>query len=179
MAVSTPFDLAAAAAKMSRGLGRLYTHFFLRTLKAKALGKAHAFPELADAETIRRARNWRDYDDAATAPLHGFRDADDYWERSSSIHFLDRVRRPTLLINARDDPFIPESALPLEIVERSSWLHADFTDRGGHAGFVAGAWPWQPIHWAEQRAVRFLAGFVPSIRTEHPTAGRRATEPQF
>ncbi|NIR46059.1 MAG: alpha/beta fold hydrolase, partial [Gemmatimonadetes bacterium] len=106
VAISTPFDLAAAAKKMSRGLNRLYTYFFLRTLKAKALRKAHEYPGLLDAKAIRRARTWRQYDDAATAPLHGFRDAADYWERSSSITFLDRICRPVLLINAADDPFI-------------------------------------------------------------------------
>ncbi|MGD2153747.1 MAG: hydrolase [Gemmatimonadales bacterium] len=175
-AISTPYDLTATAEKMSRGIGRLYTHFFLRTLKKKALHKAEQYPDILDAAAIRRARNWRQYDDAATAPLHGFRDAADYWQRSSSIHFLDRIRRPVLLLSARDDPFIPETTLPREAVERSPWLHAEFTERGGHAGFVAGALPWQPVYWAERRAVEFLASFAPSIRPAHAPSARPGPE---
>ncbi len=164
VAISTPFDLAAAAERMSRGAGRLYSYFFLRTLKAKALQKADENPDLLDAGAIRRARTWRQYDDAATAPLHGFKDAEDYWAQSSSIFYLDRIRRPVLLINARNDPFLPPSSLPEEQVERSEWLHAEFTAGGGHAGFVAGALPWQPYYWSEHRAIGYLSGFVPTIR---------------
>jgi predicted alpha/beta-fold hydrolase len=164
VAISTPFDLAAAAEKMSRGSGRLYTYSFLRTMKPKALHKAHEFPGLLDVDAIRRARTWRQYDDAVTAPLHGFEDAEDYWARSSSIHVLDRIRRPVLLINARDDPFIPASSLPEGAAQRSPWLHAEFSDRGGHAGFVSGSNPFRPRYWAELRAIEYLAGFVPSIR---------------
>jgi predicted alpha/beta-fold hydrolase len=160
VAISTPFDLAAAADKMSRGMGRLYSRSFLRTLKAKAIWKAREYPGLLDLDAVRRARNWRDYDDAVTAHLHGFRDAEDYWQRSSSIHYLERIRRPTLLINAKDDPFLPSSCLPYEQVQRSSWLVAQFSERGGHAGFVAGILPWRPVYWAERCAIDFLAGFA-------------------
>lgn len=164
VAISVPFDLAESAAKMSRGWGRLYTRFFLKTLKRKALAKAREYPDLLDARAIRRARTWAEYDGVATAPLHGFQDERDYWEKSSSMHYLDRIRRPTVLISAKDDPFVPESSLPYPAVENSPWLHAEFTERGGHAGFVAGALPWRPVYWAEQRAIEFLAGYVPTIR---------------
>ncbi len=164
VAISVPFDLGASAARMSRGLGRLYTRFFLRTLKPKALAKAREYPELLDERAVRRARNWRAYDEAATAPLHGFESAEDYWEQSSSIHYLDRIRRPALLISAKDDPFLPASCLPHDSVSGSEWLQAEFTHRGGHAGFVAGRYPWQTIYWAERRAVDFLAQYVPTLR---------------
>lgn len=164
VAISTPFDLAAAAEKMSRGLGRFYSRFFLRTLREKALAKAREYPGILDPKAIRRARTWREYDDAVTAPLHGFRDAADYWERSSSIFYLDRIRRPTLLINSKDDPLIPASSLPEDLVARSEWLNAEFTSKGGHAGFVSGVFPWRPVYWAERRATDFLAGFVAAIR---------------
>ncbi len=142
----------------------MYSYHFLSSLKAKALHKAREYPELLDARAVRRARTWRQYDDAVTAPLHGFRDAEDYWRRSSSVHFLPRIRRPVLLINSRDDPFIPESSLPEHLVEGSKWLRAEFSPRGGHAGFVAGSLPWRPTYWAEDRALEFLAGYVPTIR---------------
>jgi predicted alpha/beta-fold hydrolase len=164
VAISVPFDLAAAAAKMSRRLGRLYSRFFLKTLKQKALLKARQYPELLDAEAIRRARNWLQYDGAATAPLHGFKDAEDYWGQSSSISYLKRIRRPALLIGARDDPFIPESSLPHDIAEGSEWLHAEFSPHGGHAGFVTGPFPWRPFYWAEHRAIDFLGSFALMMR---------------
>ena len=164
VAISAPFDLAASAEKMSRGLGRVYSSFFLRALKAKATAKAQLYPELLDRKAIRKARNWRAYDDAVTAPLHGFEDAEDYWARSSSISYLDRIRRPVLLIGAQDDPFVPATSLPEELAGRSEWLEGEFTPRGGHVGFVAGALPWRAVYWAEQRAVAFLAEFVPTIR---------------
>lgn len=164
VAISTPFDLRASAAMMSRGLGRLYSRHFLRTLKKKALQKARDNPELLDMKAVRRARNWRQYDEAVTAPLHGFASAEDYWQRSSSLRFLERVRRPTLLINAKDDPFFPADSLPRSVVEDSSWLTAEFTERGGHAGFVSGSLLGRTAYWAEERAVTFLSGFVPSVR---------------
>ncbi len=163
-AISTPFDLAAAARQMSRGLGWVYTTLFLRTLKPKALQKAREHPDLLNLKAVKRARSWRAYDAAATAPLHGFESAEDYWSRSSSLPYLRRIRLPVLLLNARDDPFIPASILPQELVNGSKWLQAEFTDRGGHAGFVSGAWPWRPVYWAEQRSIEFLARFVPTLR---------------
>jgi predicted alpha/beta-fold hydrolase len=168
VAISAPFDLAAAAHKMSRGSGRIYTRLFLRTLKPKARQKAREYPDRLDVKEIRKARNWRQYDDAITAPLHGFRDAEDYWARSSSKSFLERIRRPVLLINALDDPFIPANSLPEDAVAKSQWLQASFTANGGHAGFVTGAFPWRPFYWAEHRAIDFLAGYVATIRPVRP-----------
>lgn len=164
VAISVPFDLAAGAARMSRGMGWLYSWFFLRTLRRKALAKADQYPDKLDVRAIRRARTWRQYDDAATAPLHGFTDAEDYWAACSSGPLLSDIRRPTLLISARDDPFIPASSLPVEETARSDWLQPEFTERGGHVGFVAGSLPWRPTYWAERRAVEFLADYVPRIR---------------
>ena len=164
VAISTPFDLAAGADKLSRGLGRLYTRFFLRTLRRTALAKARQYPGLLESEAIRKARTWRQYDDAVTAPLHGFENAEEYWALSSSGTYLRSVRRPTLLINARNDPFLPADALPESAVAESPWLHAEFTSGGGHAGFVAGSWPWKVRYWAEERAIGFLADHAPSLR---------------
>jgi predicted alpha/beta-fold hydrolase len=170
VAISAPFNLAAAAHEMSRGSGRIYTRLFLRTLKPKARQKAQEYPHLLDTKAIRKARNWRQYDDAVTAPLHGFRDAEEYWSRSSSKSSLGRIRRPTLLINAKDDPFIPASSLPEGAVAESEWLHASFTEKGGHAGFVAGTVPWRPLYWAEQRTIEFLAGYVATVRPLRPAS---------
>src|SRR5439155_1481842 len=96
-AVSAPLDLAAAGRALDRGLNRLlYTRMFLSTLKPKSLAQLERFPRLFDASRLRGARSFREFDDAYTAPLHGFRDVDDYWNSSSSGPWLDRIRVPTL-----------------------------------------------------------------------------------
>src|SRR5258708_27104946 len=112
-AVSAPIDVAAAGRALDRGLNRLlYTRLFLSTLKPKSLGKLGAFPGLFDAARVRAARTFRDFDDLVTAPLHGFRGVDPYWTSASSGPYLDGIRVPTLLLNARNDPFLPEQDLP-------------------------------------------------------------------
>lgn len=155
--ISVPFDLAACARVLDRGLRRaVYTANFMRTMRRKALAKARAHPGFVDVAAVRRARTFAEYDDAVTAPLHGFADARDYWRRASSGPYLRRLRRPTLLINALDDPIVPPEALP-DPATLPAHVHAEFPPRGGHAGFVEGAWPWRAGFWAERRAIEFLA----------------------
>ncbi len=155
VAISTPFDLAACARVLDRGLCRsLYTGAFLRTMKAKVRAKAPLWDGQVDVRAALRARTFAEYDRAVTAPLHGFADERDYWTRSSSGRYLDGVRRPCLLINAMNDPFIPASTLPEAEVARSPWLEASFVPEGGHAGFLEG--PWGASSWAERRAIAFL-----------------------
>jgi uncharacterized protein len=155
VAISTPFNLAASAAVLDRGLNRrLYTANLLSTMKAKLDHKAHLYRGLLDLPAARRARTFAEYDRLVTAPLNGFADERDYWARSSSAQFLSGIRRPTLLINARNDPFMPASALPHAEVAASRWLEADFVEQGGHAGFLEG-FGGRPS-WAEARALAFL-----------------------
>ncbi len=155
--ISVPFDLAACARVLDRGLQRaLYTENFMRTLRRKVRDKARRFPGFVDVAAVRRARTFAAYDRTVTAPLHGFADEHDYWARSSSGPYLARIRRPTLLINSLDDPFVPPETLP-DVSTLPSDVVAEFTPGGGHGGFLAGRWPWHPEAWAEQRAVEFLA----------------------
>lgn len=157
VAISVPFDLAACARVLDRGFCRaLYTENFMRTLRRKVRDKARRFPAFVDVAAVRRARTFAAYDRAVTAPLHGFADEHDYWTRSSSGPYVARIRRPTLLINALDDPFVPPETLP-DAFTLPSDVVAEFTPDGGHAGFLAGRWPWRPEAWAERRAVEFLA----------------------
>jgi uncharacterized protein len=153
-AVSAPFDLVAAGDALGRGFARLYTHHFLATLKHSAIARLARFPGIYDAAAVRRARNLRDFDNVVTAPLHGFRDTDDYWTRASSKPHLRGIRVPTLLLNARDDPFLPEWALPTER-EVSSAVKLEFPSRGGHVGFVTGPFPGH-IEWLPQRLLHFF-----------------------
>ena len=156
VAISVPFDLAAAARKIDRGFSRIYGMVFLKTLKEKALIKERQYPGLVDPARVRRISSFAEFDDQVTAPIHGFRDGLDYWTSTSSKKFLDAIRRPVLLINAQDDPFLPRECLPLNIIAQSDWLTADFPPSGGHTGFVVGPWPWTVQYWSEARAFAFL-----------------------
>jgi predicted alpha/beta-fold hydrolase len=160
VAVSVPFDLAAGSEKLESSLmGRLYTRIFVRSLQAKFAAKAERLAGLCDAGAVRRARSFREFDDAGTARVHGFRDVDHYYADSSSGPFLARVRVPTLIVHAEDDPFVDARSMPRAAVAANPWLAAAFTRDGGHVGFLGGA-PWAPTFWAEGEAARFLAPYL-------------------
>lgn len=151
-AVSVPYDLAAADACLSHGFGRLYARHFLRTLIPRSLAKAQRFPDhpvYADTSRLRTARTLREFDDAVTAPLHGFANADAYYAHSSSGQYLRGITVPTLLLHARNDPFLPASAIPASSTLPRQVVLA-LSDGGGHAGFVAGAAPGH-LDWLPQR----------------------------
>ncbi len=157
-AISVPFDLERGCRFISHGFARVYDRHFLRSLRKKALAKLERYPGLFDRAALERARSVYDFDDAVTAPVHGFADADDYYTRSSSLHWLARIARPTLLLSAVDDPFLPAEVLDevRAIADHNSCLVPEFSEHGGHVGFVAGRWPWHPIYYAEWRACEFL-----------------------
>jgi predicted alpha/beta-fold hydrolase len=157
--ISAPHDLAASSRHLQRGLGPLYVRVFLKSLKVKALAFDERHPGVVNAEGVRRARSFWDYDDAAVAPIHGFQDAADYYERASSLQVIDRIRVPTLVINAADDPFVPGHVLARVRERASDAVTCLFTRRGAHVGFVVGP-PWRARCWAEDRAVEFLAGHL-------------------
>ena len=140
-AVSAPLDLAAGGRAIGRGFGRqVYTRMFMRSMKAKAFVKLAQHPGLFDAARMRAARDLHDFDDIFTAPLHGFAGADDYYARASAGPLLARIAIPALVVNARNDPFLPASALPVQTdvgAHVTLWQPA----HGGHVGFAAGAWP--------------------------------------
>jgi len=170
-AVSVPYDLAAGADYIERGWSRAYRRYLVRKLQRKVALKAAQLDGLVDLALLRRARTFREFDDAGTAPLHGFTDADDYYRRSSSKAYLPAVAVPTLLVHALDDPFLPPHALPdAAILDKSRWLSAAFVPHGGHVGFVAGP-PYAPIFFAERQAARFLADALGAAGPEPPSAG--------
>jgi predicted alpha/beta-fold hydrolase len=155
-AISAPVDLMAAGDALGRGFNLFYARMFLATMKRKGREKLARFPELFDAEAMMRARTLREFDDVVTAPLHGFRDVDDYWTRASAKPGLARIRVPTLLLNARNDPFLPQRALPAPD-EVSPAVRCEFPESGGHVGFVAGAFPGH-LDWLPRRIAEFFAG---------------------
>lgn len=163
VAMSTPFDLARASRHIGRGFGAVYERAFLRSLVPKALSKIARHGELARLGTVREARTLWEFDDRFTAPLHGFRDAADYYARASSLGFLSAIRLPTLLLSAVDDPFLPPAVLDdvRSVAARNPSLAVEFPARGGHVGFTAGPWPWKPWYYGEWRAAEFLAAHFP------------------
>jgi predicted alpha/beta-fold hydrolase len=155
-AISAPLDLMAAGAALGRGLNLAYTRMFLATLREKSLEKLDRFPGLFERERVLRARTLRQFDDAVTAPLHGFRDTDDYWTRASSKPVLAGVRLPTLVLNAKNDPFLPARYLPHR-AEVSDQVRLEQPAEGGHAGFASGAFPGH-LDWLPQRLIAFFRG---------------------
>ena len=155
VAVSAPVDLTATGHNLDKGFNRyFYTANFLRTLKKKALQKLDAYPTLYDRKKIEAISTLYEFDDQVTAPLHGYKGADDYWRRASSKPGLINIALPTLLINARDDPFMPGDALPTpDQVSHSVTL--DFPAQGGHVGFPTGPFPGR-INWLPTRVLGFF-----------------------
>jgi len=151
-AISTSLDLPVTGKVLGQGFNRLYSRIFLKTLQPKALALIRKHRLDFDYSRIQQADNLWDYDNLFTAPLHGFLGADDYWQRSSCRPYLREIQLPTLLINARNDPFLPEQYLPTQ-GEVSSQVSLDFPRHGGHAGFAGTG----SHDWLAERLLRFLS----------------------
>ncbi|MET3178710.1 UNVERIFIED_ORG: putative alpha/beta-fold hydrolase [Variovorax guangxiensis] len=162
--VCAPLDLAAGGEAIGRGFNKLvYTRMFLATMKPKALAKLAQFPGLFDRERLVSSRNLYEFDNVFTAPLHGFRDADDYWARGSAKPHLASIRVPALVVNARNDPFIPASSLPKpgEVgAHVTLWQPA----HGGHVGFPMGSPPGH-VRGMPERVGGWLAQFAPPVHS--------------
>jgi predicted alpha/beta-fold hydrolase len=158
-AISVPFDLARSSKRINHGFSKLYQQFFLNSLRRKAAEKVERFPDLAPLGKIAALKTLEDFDNLITGPLHGYRDAQDYYTRASSLAYLKDIRLTTLLLNAVDDPMLPPEVLDevRDIAARNPALQVDFVEKGGHAGFVSGSIPWRPYYYAEHRVGRFFA----------------------
>ncbi|MGH8796848.1 MAG: YheT family hydrolase, partial [Caldimonas sp.] len=155
-AVSAPIDLAAGGAAIGSGFNRLtYTRMFLRTMKPKALAKLAQFPGLFDRDRLLATRDLYEFDNVFTAPLHGFRDTDDYWSRGSAKPHLQRIRIPALVLNARNDPFVPATSLP-RAADVGPQVALWQPEHGGHVGFPAGRWPGH-LHTVPDRVMGWIA----------------------
>jgi predicted alpha/beta-fold hydrolase len=153
--LSTPYDLGEGARLLEQtAAGRLYVGQFLATLKKK-IQRADITP-LIDVPKALRAKTFTQFDEVATGPLHGFSGAEDYYTRSSSIHFVGRITTPTLALSAADDPFLPADVLPRAQEAASSAVDFRITKTGGHVGFITGDAPWRLRYWAEELVVQWL-----------------------
>jgi phosphomannomutase/phosphoglucomutase len=153
-AVSTPLDLTAAGIAIGKGFNRVYSYHFLWTLLPKSLEMASRFPGLLDEERIRKVRSMHDFDDIVTAPLHGFEGTADYWSRASSKPWLAHVTLPTLVLNARNDPFVPAASLP-DRSEVGPGVLLEQPEHGGHVGFLSAPFPGS-FDWLRQRLLQFF-----------------------
>lgn len=152
-AISAPLDLTAAGNALEQGFCKLYTKMFLKTMKRKSLEKLAIHPGIFRAEIAKAATTLREFDNEVTAPLHGFRDTDDYWTRASAKPVLGNVRVPSLVLNAMNDPFLPAIALP-SAAQVSRDVHLEYPRHGGHVGFLQG-FPGNG-RWMSQRVMQFL-----------------------
>lgn len=171
VAVSVPFLLDRAAARLTQGMSRLYQWKLLRSLRRGlrrkfagkfGLARAHAGPALTppiDLHTLHRLRCFRDFDRHVTARLHGFESAEHYYRLSSSRQYLSGIAVPTLIVHAADDPFMTADAIP-GADEVSATTTLEIQPHGGHVGFVAGRWPWAPVYWLERRIPHYLADLL-------------------
>ncbi len=157
VAVSVPLLLGLCARRLESGVSRLYQEYLLARLKRSTRAKRALIDAAGvDFAAIQRARTFTEFDDRATAPLHGFRDAADYYARCSSRQFLSRIATPTLIVHARNDPFMFPGVLP-EASELSERVTLEIARGGGHVGFVAGRAPWRARYWLDERVSRFLS----------------------
>jgi uncharacterized protein len=152
---SVPMDLKSSCDKISLPANRLYSNRFLRSLKNKIVTKARVRREL-DVTKIERVKTLTQFDDRYTAPLHGFKDANEYYERCSSLGFVSDIKIPTLVINTLNDPFLSEECFPVSLLENHPFVNLQILSRGGHVGFTQ--FTKNGLYWSEQRALEFLKG---------------------
>ena len=157
-AISAPLNLAASGATLGRATNKIYTRMFLRSLKKKCVDKLHQFPELFDRTKMLAARNLYEFDNVVTAPLHSYKNTDDYWNRASALSVLADITVPTLILNAQNDPFLPGRYLPTHIQGQGAGQSAkqvklEYPLQGGHVGFATAG---GKLDWLPRRIVHFL-----------------------
>lgn len=155
VAVSVPFDLDQAAMRLEQGLSRIYQRHLLQKLSRSITAKAARHRPPIPLQQLPSLKTFRQFDDVITAPLHGFRDVDDYYNRSSSKQFLQYITVPTLVIHSRDDPFLPTAAIPAGN-DLAPNVTLELTMAGGHVGFISGNIPFRSHYWLETRISRHL-----------------------
>ena len=160
-AVSPTMDLAICVDALEKKENALYQWNFVRNLKRRMRRKAQALPGLFNLKALNSVRTVRDFDNAYTAPHHGFKDAADYYHQASSLRVIDRISIPTLIISAIDDPFIPSEQFDNELIKTNPRIMTAISQHGGHCGFLAHSLPGFDGYWAERRAVDFAIHHLP------------------
>lgn len=163
---SVPLDLQACSRKIAEPENFIYSKRFLRNLKKKIRNKEAIMPDKISSEFFPKIRSLEDFDDYYTAPLHGFRNATDYYHQCSSIHFLKSIKVPTLVVNAKNDPFLAESCYLNEESDTNEHLYFQAPNEGGHCGFMPRSYSSGRNFWSENRAVQFVNKVISSEKVE-------------
>lgn len=158
VAISVPLHLGSSSRKISETRNILYSKRFLRSLKKKVIDKSTAHPGQIPLEALRNIKTLSDFDDFFTGPLHGFADAEEYYEVNSSLYFLDQIKVPTLILNALNDPFLSELCFPLTLAKTLDQVYFEFPKHGGHVGFNPSNS--EKPYYSEQRAVEFITAVI-------------------
>ncbi len=163
VAVSAPLHLAACAKRLEKGFSKVYQSYLIKQLQEKMLGKV-ATPALQPLMPIGKAEieqltTFYAFDDKITAPLHGFNDVDDYYHRASGLPYLSQIQKPTLVIHAKDDPFMTHAVIPTD-EQLAEQVEYELHDNGGHVGFIEGGSPWRPRYYIEKRILSFLTSHI-------------------
>ncbi|WP_020598793.1 YheT family hydrolase [Spirosoma panaciterrae] len=153
---SVPLDLMGSARRLEQWDSRVYNYRFNRTLKRKVLQKADVMPGVFPTEAIRKVRSVREFDNTFTAPMNGFRDALDYYTQSSSLQYIPAIAIPTLIVNAKNDPFLSPECFPESLARELPNVWMEFPEQGGHCGFPDKQSSLQGTYWSEKRALDFL-----------------------
>ena len=155
IAISVPFDLNNASEQLNTGKSKIYQAYLVKKLQRSLRQRLMGVSFTSDLSPALICKTIYEYDDIVTAPIHGFKNADDYYQQSSSRQFLATIETPTLIIHAQDDPFMTQEAIPTE-AELSNKVQLELSAKGGHVGFVGGAVPFRPQYWLDQRIMQFL-----------------------
>ena len=153
VAFSVPCHLGSSARELDKPGKRFYLNRFLKKLEKKIKAKSLLFPGIISSDRFDQIRSFEEFDNRYTAPLHGFRDAADFYERASSLPHLSKIRIPALIVNALNDPFLPKECFPYDIAERSEFVFLETPRRGGHTGFTLAG---KMENWMEVRVFEFL-----------------------
>ncbi|NMM50217.1 YheT family hydrolase [Marinigracilibium pacificum] len=154
IAFSVPLDLAAGSKKISESSNFIYERRFLNNLELKVAEKSRLMPDKLTTDHFQKIKTLYDFDDHYTAPIHGFKNAKDYYQKCSSINYVSSINIPALIVNAKNDPFLPEECYPKELLERNENIVFEFPEKGGHVGFTE--FNKERIYWSEKRALKFI-----------------------
>lgn len=158
VAFSVPLDLYSSCVKISETSNYVYSRRFLNNLKAKVISKAAVMPEVLKTEKLKDIKTLKDFDDNYTAPLHGFKNALEYYKACSSISFLESITIPTLIVNAKNDPFLSEQCYPENQLKNHKYITFETPEKGGHVGFTE--FNKEGLYWSEKRALKFIEGKI-------------------
>jgi predicted alpha/beta-fold hydrolase len=158
-AVCAPLNLHVCAEALNNGFSKSYQYYLLKRMKNSVTQKFDRHTAAFDWQKAMSAKTFAEFDDAVTAPLHGFAGMQDYYDRCSATHFLDKIERPTLIINALDDPFMSPAVIPAAD-KLSDQVTLEISENGGHVGFVCGGSPWRPKFYLPGRIIEFLESYA-------------------